>query len=179
MRRNKGFLLTGCLLLMLLLVACAGGPKSVSAGSLTTSARVIATPSVGTAVPGGSGCHPASPVIQPPANATPVAGVALPQVQGHAPGGELWALIFNGWPMQAHMKNKIVWRMTGSGDFRLVAHGPAGQVLQPTDFIFHEGSNWQRPGEEWGSTFTFPASGCWDVHASRGNLVGDVWFVIE
>lgn len=77
------------------------------------------------------------------------------------------------------MKNKIVWRMTGSGDFQIIAHGPAGQVLQPTDFTPHLGSSWQRPGDEWGSAFTFPASGCWDVHATRDNLVGDVWFVIE
>ncbi len=174
MKRIQSFWLTGSLLLVLLLTAC----STSSASSTTNTHHPVTTTSSPTQVPGGPVCHPASPVFLPQ-NGASMAGLAMPQVQGKAPGGELWALIFNGWPMRALQKNKIVWRMTGEGQLHLVAYGPGGRVVQPTDFIPHGGSNWQRPGDEWGSTFTFPVPGCWDVHATRDNIAGDVWFPVQ
>ena len=131
-----------------------------------------------TPIAGGPACKPASQVIIPQGNQTP-AGAGLPQMEGKAPGGQLWALFFNGWPMRAHQQNKIVWRMTGTGDLNLVANGPGGQVVHPSDVIYHESSSWDRPGEEWGSSFVFPVPGCWDIHASREKLTGDVWIEIN
>jgi hypothetical protein len=91
-------------------------------------------------------------------------------VKGQAPAGvELWALLFTDYPIHAAKEVKIVWRMTGRGDLALRALGPQDQQLRPEwGPEPHTGSNWNRPGGEWGSGFIFPASGCWTVLASRG-----------
>jgi hypothetical protein len=34
------------------------------------------------------------------------------------------------------------------------------------------------PEDEWGSSFIFPVAGCWDIHASRGNLSGDILLMV-
>ena len=39
--------------------------------------------------------------------------------------------------------------------------------------------NWERAGEEWGSTFTFSQTGCWQLHAERGADAGDVWLLVR
>jgi len=41
----------------------------------------------------------------------------------------------------------------------------------------HDGSNWQRPGDEWGSSLVFSQAGCWRVHAERASEVGDLWLL--
>jgi hypothetical protein len=75
---------------------------------------------------------------------------------------------------------KIVWRMTGHGAFELSALGPSGQMVHP-DWgpEGHGGSTWNRPGDEWGTGFTFPSAGCWDIHAMRQHLGGDVYLVVQ
>jgi len=165
MKRAQSFWITGCLLLALLLTAC-----STSEAPAITGGHAATTASSPTSIPGGQGCRPASPSSQ--------TSFSMPQVQGSAPGGELWALIFNAWPIRARQANKIVWRMTGEGQLHLVAHGPGGRTVQAADFIPHGGSNWRQPGSEWGSTFTFPVPGCWDVRATRDSIAGDVWFLV-
>ncbi len=104
-----------------------------------------------------------------------------PEVQGVANHSELWALIQSttGVPPKAKSSVKIVWRMTGSGIFSLVALNAQGKRLLPEQGpVVHQGSNWNRPGDEWGSIFTFATAGCWDLHASRGGASGDVWLNI-
>jgi hypothetical protein len=166
MKRVQSFWLAIGLLLALLFTAC-----STSTVSSTTNTHPVMTAGSSTRMPGGPDCHPASPVS--------TTSFSMPQVQGKVSGGELWALIFNGWPMQARRENKIVWRMTGKGELHLVAYGPGGRTIQPTDLVPHSGSNWRQPGNEWGSFFTFPVPGCWDVHATRDNISGDVWFLVQ
>ncbi|MBO4210411.1 hypothetical protein [Micromonospora echinofusca] len=71
---------------------------------------------------------------------------------------------------------KVVWRMTGSGDLSISATGPDGRVVAP---IWgpepHGGSNWTRPGDEWGTGWVFPTPGCWTINLTRtsgkGHLV--------
>ena len=41
------------------------------------------------------------------------------------------------------------------------------------------GSNWNRPGEEWGSSFVFAEPGCWQIRASRESDVADLWIVLS
>ncbi len=64
---------------------------------------------------------------------------------------------------------KIVWRVTGSGELKLAASGPTGQ---PATLLFgpepHGGSNFDAPGDEWGSGFRFPVPGCWTIRVARG-----------
>ena len=42
----------------------------------------------------------------------------------------------------------------------------------------HGGSSYQRPGEEWGTGFSFDAAGCWRIHLERSVGSGDVWLAI-
>jgi len=93
--------------------------------------------------------------------------------------GSLWALFFGPLPPAAGMQLKVVWRMTGSGPitFRVtdaggnsvpLAWGPEG----------HLGSNWNHPGDEVGTGFSFPHAGCWDIHVSRADVSGDLWLQV-
>ena len=77
-------------------------------------------------------------------------------------------------------QTKIVWRMVGSGDLTLVAIAPDGTRLGPDWLDPHSlSSTWTRPGDEWGSGFTFTETGCWDIHAARQGLSGDVWLLVR
>jgi hypothetical protein len=105
----------------------------------------------------------------------------LVEVRGSAQGAELWALIFlePGTPIREGKQVKIVWRMTGEGRLSLVAVSGMGTRLRPDQVQSHGGSNWHRPGDEWGSLFTFPEPGCWDIHAERAAAAGDVWVTVR
>ena len=82
-------------------------------------------------------------------------------------------------PPLANSEVKIVWRMTGSGTFNIVAISPSGMKVPPSQGPSeHLGSNWNRPGDEWGTVFIFPVAGCWDLHATRDNAFGDVWLKV-
>jgi hypothetical protein len=77
-------------------------------------------------------------------------------------------------------QTKIVWRLGGSGGLDLVAIAPDGTQVEPDWLEAHTGSStWTRPGDEWGSGFTFTQTGCWDIHATRGAASGDVWLVVR
>lgn len=150
--------------------ACAAPPWATRAMPPTTpttpTATARATPAT---VIGGPGCHPPSLV-------TPSA-IGFPEVHGVSSNGELWVLLFN--DLRAKQEIKIVWRMTGTGNLHLVALGAQGQRLAPVwGPEAHGTSNWNRPGDEWGTGFTFPIAGCWNIHATRDDTVGDVWLMI-
>ena len=92
---------------------------------------------------------------------------------------EVWALFFNTFPMRpagepieipVNTELKIVWRVTGEGKFTTEAVGPEGVIIEP-DWgpDIHGGSNWQRPGDEWGTGWTFPEVGCWTLVVHRGD----------
>ena len=90
------------------------------------------------------------------------------------PYGEAWALLFF---ETAHTKEdeKIVWRITGEGDtFEAQAQSTDGATIQPIWKEYHGGSNWRRPGQEWGTGFNFPTSGCWTVTVTRGETTGTI-----
>ena len=103
-------------------------------------------------------------------------------------GFEVWALIFNTWNLPygdpvtipAQREVKIVWRATGEGDLSLEAIGPDNAIAVP-DWgpEAHLGSNWDRPGDEWGTGWTLPDAGCWTFRVTRGNqtatLTADVF----
>jgi len=81
----------------------------------------------------------------------------------------LWALFFAD-PARLHTGTeiKIVWRMTGAGDLSIAVSGPAGRTIRPAwGPEPHGGSTWQRPGDEWGTGWIFPAPGRWIFHAAR------------
>lgn len=144
------------------------------------SASTVAQPHVPVATatftpPAGTNCLPPSPLESNSAG-------GFPEVQGAASGGQLWGLIManEGLPLQASSDIKIVWRMTGSGSLTITTFGPNGATA-PLTFgrEEHSSSNYDRPGDEWGTGFDFPVAGCWQIHAARGDLAGDVWLLIE
>ena len=114
-------------------------------------------------------CHPARPSGTSPNE--------LVEVRGIAHDGQLWALVFDRVPVPIRRKVKIAWRMTGAGPLRLLALGEHEQAVRPHDLAEHGGSNWDRPGDEWGGFFVFPSAGCWDIQARRGSVTGDVWLM--
>jgi hypothetical protein len=123
---------------------------------------------------GAPGCSPASP-----ANA----------ISREARGsGSLWALLDVARLSDQHAavldgvvgkETKIVWRMSGRGDLRLSAIAPDGATVAPNWIELHAGSNWNRPGDEWGSGLTFSRAGCWQLHAARADDAGDVWLLVR
>jgi hypothetical protein len=105
--------------------------------------------------------------------------IGLPEAQGRISGGSLWALFFQ--PLAPGGDGvKIVWRVTGTGAFSVKAYSPSGAMLAP-DWgpQMHDGSNWDRPGDEWGTKFVFPTAGCWDLHVTRGQASGDLWMDVK
>ncbi|HEY6540269.1 MAG TPA: hypothetical protein VIZ18_04995 [Ktedonobacteraceae bacterium] len=168
-------------LFIVLLSACSSGSQASSSSSSPVAQKTIAVASpspslsptiTGPTTPGLKSCQPASPIDNSPVG---------PEVQGTATNAELWALIqsTSGIPPVAKTEVKIVWRMTGYYQFTIVALGPAGAQVSPSQGPApHGGSNWNRPGDEWGTVFTFPVAGCWDLHATRGSASGDVWLKV-
>jgi hypothetical protein len=138
----------------LLLAACtADRPQAArpTAPVATTPARTAAT-----AAPPSATC-PASAEL----------GAGLPERQGMGQGVTLWGLFFA--PKAVAGKEiKIVWRMTGAGDLAMTASGPDGATTKPTwGPEMHSGSDFHRPGDEWGTGWVFPSAGCWTVAAKR------------
>ncbi len=42
----------------------------------------------------------------------------------------------------------------------------------------HGGSNYDRPGDEWGAGYLFTTAGCWHLHAQRTTGSADVWLEV-
>ncbi len=70
--------------------------------------------------------------------------------------GEIWALLFF---ETAHTAE---------------ARSEEGAIITPIWTEYHGGSNWQRPGQEWGSGFNFPTPGCWTITVTRGVTTGTI-----
>ena len=103
------------------------------------------------------------------------------EVRGVTTTGQLWGLALGPGhiPPRAGEELKIVWRMTGTGPLRIAFTAPDGRarplVFGPEP---HTGSNYQRPGDEWGTGFRFSAPGCWHIHFARDDTTGDVWLTV-
>lgn len=162
-----------CCILLFVLTACSSSTLTASSSttkvpSQTVSRDVSAAPKLG-----APGCLPPSPVDQ--------SALGFPEAHGTAKGMDVWVLLLGGEP-HAKQDMKIIWRMTASTyePLHLVGVGPQGLRIKP---LFgpeiHSGSNWSRPGAEWGSGFNFPVAGCWDLHMTQGTAVGDVWLVVS
>jgi hypothetical protein len=120
---------------------------------------------------GNGVCEPDSTVVDP---------LIGPEAQARTQDDvEVWALFFltfpirpNGDPISIPVSTeiKIVWSVTGTGDFRIEAVGPNGasieSIWEPTG---HLGSSWERPGDEWDTSWTFPEVGCWTFEIQRGD----------
>lgn len=120
-------------------------------------------------------CHPTTTEAQPVLGA---------EAQADSTDGyEVWALFFNDWPLPpgeavripVNEEVKIVWRSTGEGSFRIEAEGPDGVSIRPAwGPDLHGSSNWERPGDEWGTGWTFPSTGCWTFDVTRGDISAEM-----
>ncbi len=100
----------------------------------------------------------------------------MPEVVAEATGGTVYGLLFTAPPLTVGSEVKIVWRVTGAGALSVVAADPTGG---PRPLAWgpepHGNSNWDRPGEEWGTGIVFDQPGCWHLQAEREGVHGDVW----
>jgi hypothetical protein len=148
------------------------GPWTLHAGGASATVSVLPPPASTFAPPGAAGCAPPSP-----ANALTREALGT---------NGLWALF--GALADAHTavidaavgkQTKIVWRFGGSGNATFTAVAPDGTQVAPTSLEPHAGSNWMRPGDEWGSLFVFTQPGCWQIHAARTDNAGDLWLLVR
>lgn len=165
--RSAGAVLT--LLLVSIATGCTSGSDSAPPLTRATAAATSTAPPHGQPL-GEPGCHPASPVTSWDS--------LVPQAEGTGHGATLWGLLMfpHALPARVGDQEKIVWRMTGAGSLTLEVIGPGGQrhrLAWGPDA--HGGSNWDKPGDEWGAGYVFTAPGCWDLRAIRGKATADVW----
>ena len=105
---------------------------------------------------------------------------SMPEFIGKSNSSQtLYGLLFTKYPISAGREVKIVWRTTGSGHVRFTATGPRGQHIAPAWTTLHYGSNWDRPGEEWGTGFRFPVRGCWTVRVTRGTSAATASLLVK
>ena len=155
------------MVLVATVTACTSGAESTRPAKRATTAATSVAPRSALGAPG---CHPESPVT--------LFSSFLSQVEGTGHSVTLWGLLMfpHALPARVGDQEKIVWRMTGTGLLTLEAIGPGGKhhrLAWGPDA--HLGSNWDKPGDEWGAGYIFTAPGCWDLRAIRGNATADVW----
>jgi len=121
-----------------------------------------------------------SPGCKPAAAFHDFSGPVVSEVGVDSSRGSFWALFFTSVPPPAGKDIKIVWRMTGSGEFTFRASDADGIVIPPVGTQPHgvNGSNWNHPGFEVGTGFNFPHSGCWRIHVERSDVDGDLWLQV-
>ncbi len=144
-----------------ILVGCTGTAGSTHSAASHTSPSSVHSPVHGSC--------PASPIVSTSAG---------PEVRGTGHGASLFGLIMvtTPLPIRAGEDVKIVWRMTGQGSLRLGVTSPTGRAVHPTwGPELHSGSNYDRPGEEWGAGYRFAQPGCWRLETVRTRGSADVW----
>jgi hypothetical protein len=142
------------------LLLLAGGCSSPSPAPPAPIVPASPGPQVGDPTPPASSTCPDSARI-------PARNSNLPELQGVGRGATLFGLFFSP-EATAGQQIKVVWRMTGDGDLSMVATGPGGRTLRPAwGPESHSASSYLRPGDEWGTGWTFPAKGCWTIAATR------------
>jgi hypothetical protein len=109
-------------------------------------------------------------------------GGAPNEIHVESAHGQLWGLALGPGhvPPRAGDEVKVVWRMTGTGPLRVVFRAPDGRA-QPLVFgpEAHATSNYDRPGDEWGTGFRFRTAGCWHIHLARSDTSADIWLDVH
>ena len=153
---------------LILVVGCNSPSTAGDQAASPSSASVVHIGSLGT-----PGCAPGAVFHG--------SEVGFPETGLDSSKGSFWALVFDSIPPPAGKDVKIVWRMTGTGDFALRATDADGKVIptlgQPQPHGLN-GSNWNHPGYEVGTGFNFPHSGCWEIHVARSDVEGDLWLEV-
>lgn len=133
-----------------------------------TSAPPVPTPSG--APDGAAGCAPASPITN---------DGSFPEVRGTPTRGDTslygWIMADTN-PIRVGSDVKVVWRMVGEGDLKVQLVAPDG-TEHPLSWgpEEHGGSNYDRPGREWGTGFVLDAIGCWQLNFTTDTTEASVW----
>ncbi|MCP2032855.1 hypothetical protein L1277_002968 [Okibacterium sp. HSC-33S16] len=158
---NRALYAVGAGTMVLALTGCTAAGPVASTSSASPTPRAATTES--SAPLGRPGCDPASPV----------APGAFPEIQGTGhDGATLYGLVMGTDPYPFAVSDdgiKVVWRFTGEGDeLSATLTDPTGTSRQ-LDWgpEYHGGSTYDRPGQEWGTGFTFDVPGCWTLDLSR------------
>ena len=103
----------------------------------------------------------------------------LPEAGMDTTKGSIWALFFNPIPPPANQEIKVVWRMTGAGDFTFQVSDTEGTTV-PLVWgpELHGSSSWNHPGDEVGTGLKFPHSGCWQIHIAKPAVDADLWLEV-
>jgi hypothetical protein len=87
------------------------------------------------------------------------------------------------YPPRAGIEDKTLWRLDGAhalGTPTFTLIGPTHQLGRLNwGPAAHVPSTWNRPGHEFGTGLLFPAAGCWKVHVTLDQLIGDVYIVVR
>jgi hypothetical protein len=125
---------------------------------------------------GRAGCEPASPLTR--------GRQGPPEAFGTAVGGQLWGLFFHGTRASeteatftglVDQELKLVLKSTAAMTLT-TATAPDGTERQPVWQQGHSGSNWDRPGIEWGTGWQITEPGCWRIHVGPKAKGADLWF---
>jgi hypothetical protein len=123
-----------------------------------------------------------TPGCKPEAAFHDFSGPAVSEVGVDSSRGSFWALFFTAVPPPAGKEIKVVWRMTGSGEFTFRASDADGMVIPPVRTPQPHGVNgstWNHPGFEVATGFNFPHSGCWRINVERSDVAGDLWLQVS
>lgn len=152
---------------------------------------LLAAALLGTPLPAGCGHHHrASTAARPGRVASgPAASCDRPspivladgdlELRGRGRGADLRGLIFATRPLPLRADPqplKIVWRMTGRGPLRARVFTAGGRELalawgpEP-----HGGSNYRRPGDEWGVGYRLRRPGCYRLTFARTTGRAEAW----
>lgn len=120
-------------------------------------------------VEGAPGCDPS----------TSFHSVGLHEGKATNQGLDAWVLAHRPPPWDVDQEVKVIWRVGGSGTASFVAVGEDGKQVAPSwGPNAHEGSSFNRPGEEWGTAFALPTQGCWELRVSRDEGHASIWLHI-
>lgn len=120
---------------------------------------------------GAPGCDPPSPLLGVETQGTPDEQVtsAFNQFQGVDPTR-----------LRADSTTiKLAVRLDGVEDLKAMLRSPAGDE-RALDWgpEVHLSSNYARPGEEWGTGFSFATPGCWELVLERDKGSASFWFEV-
>ncbi len=121
---------------------------------------------------GAAGCEPPSPSMGNVAEGTASSGVSAFGLLETANPRDLRA---------SDTVHKLVVRMTGDGDLSVEVVRPDG-TTRDLDWgpDPHTSSNFDRPGQEWGTGFTLNEAGCWEIRLTReGGDSASFWFAVD
>jgi hypothetical protein len=109
---------------------------------------------------------------------TPAPPEPSPRTGNEVEGKGLWALLFH--DLKADQEIKIVLRVPGEGDLIVKAHGPGERIAEPESGpTEHDGSSWDRPGDEYGTVWIFPEPGLWTLKTFRASGEAEAVLLIE